>query len=79
MPNAVKQGDAISLWIDPKVPEKRRLEVLTSLKGDPVQMVTQFDRLTDGTQYTSLSMVEIKAKKMLITTENFDFARADKL
>jgi hypothetical protein len=79
MPDAVKKGDAISLWIDPKGPERRRLEVCTSLGKDAVQIVTEFDKLTDGTQYTRLSMVEIKAKKMRITTEHFDFDTRAKL
>jgi hypothetical protein len=74
--NVVSDHDTLSLWIDPKVREKRQLEILTSLDDDPVQLMSQFRRLPDGTLYTSLTTVEIRAKKLKMVTENFDFARS---
>jgi hypothetical protein len=73
--DVVKPHDTLSLWIDPKTREKRQLEILTSLDGDPVQVVSQFAQLPDGVSYTKLSSVEVKPKELTMVTENFDFTR----
>jgi hypothetical protein len=73
--DVVKPHDTLSLWINPKTREKRQLEILTSLEGDHVQVVSQFAQLPDWVSYTKLSMVEVKAKELTMVTENFDFSR----
>src|SRR5262249_4924942 len=77
--DVVKEHDTLSIWIDPKTREKRQVEILTSLHGDPVQIVSQFGKLPGDVSYTSLSTVEIKAKDLRIITENFEFVRSNTL
>jgi hypothetical protein len=74
--DVVKEHDTLSIWIDSKTREKRQVEILTSLHGDPVQIVSQFGKLPESVSYTSLSTVEIKAKELQIITENFEFVRS---
>jgi hypothetical protein len=74
--DVVKKQDTLSIWIDPQTREKRKVEILTSLHGDPVQIVSQFGKLADGVSYTSVSKVEIQAKELQINTENFEFVRS---
>jgi hypothetical protein len=74
--NVVNDRDTLNIWIDPKTREKRQVEILTALDDDPVQLVSQFRRLPDGTLSTSLTTVEIRAKKLKMVSENFDFARS---
>jgi hypothetical protein len=75
--NVVKDRDALNIWVDPKTREQRQLEILTSLEGDPVRVVSQFGKLPDGTTYTKLTAVEIKPKDLNLITENFDFTRGN--
>jgi hypothetical protein len=74
--DVVGEHDTLSLWIDPQTREKRKVEILTSLHGDPVQIVSLFGKLADGVSYTSVSTVQIQAKQLQINTENFEFVRS---
>jgi hypothetical protein len=73
--DVVKRHDTLSIWIDLQTREKRQLEVLTSLDGDPVQIDSQFGKLADGTTYTTRTTLEVKPKNLTMITENFDFTR----
>jgi len=73
--DVVKLYDTLSIWVDLKTREKRRLEIVTALDGDPVRVVSEFGKLPDGTTYTKLTTVDVKSKEMKMVTENFDFTR----
>jgi hypothetical protein len=75
--DVVNQGDTMNLWIDLTTREKRQLEILTALDGDPVQLVSHFDKLPDGTAFTSHTSVDVKPKHLTMLTENFDFSRVN--
>lgn len=70
----IRQGDTLDLWIDSATNRPRRLEVLTSLQGEPVRLTAEFAQLKDGPSYAATTLVEteLKEKKMVVRTESFD-------
>lgn len=78
--NVLREGDEVSLWLDAVTRIPRRLRILTSFGGEPVRASTEFETLDEGPFYASRVVVEteIKEKKLVFTTRNFDFrSRAD--
>lgn len=78
IPNIVNKGDSLSLWIDPKSHQKRKMQIQTKLDRDPVEIETKFSTLPEGVQYPSLITFDIKAKNIRGTRENFDYAKEKK-
>ena len=77
--NVLYQGDSMDIWIDGISNKPNKLEILTSHQGEPVHLVTRFDRLEDRTAYPATTTVktEVKEKKMVILIENFDYVPHD--
>jgi len=77
--NVIRTGDQMKILVDPGTLAPRRFEIVTSLEGEPVQLRTEFVDMELGPTYPARIVVEteIKEKKMVITTENFDHARID--
>jgi hypothetical protein len=75
--SVVRQGDVMSLWADAATRRLRRIEILTSLEGEPVEVLTEFRELEIGSAYPATTTVrtERKGKTVVIRTENFDHAR----
>lgn len=72
--SVIRQADKLDLWIDSATNHPQRLEVLTSLHGEPVRLATKFSTLKDGPSFADEILVEteLKEKKMVVRTENFD-------
>jgi hypothetical protein len=77
--NVIRTGDQMKILVDPETLAPRRFEIVSSLEGEPVQLRTQFVDMELGPSYPAQIVIEteIKEKKMVITTENFDYARID--
>ena len=75
----VRPGDSMYMWADTFNHRLRKIEINTSLDGQPVNVVTQFRDLEDGPTYAARMIVktELKRKPTIITTENFDHVRRD--
>lgn len=73
----VREGDWMYIWADEVTKRLRKIEIRTSLEGQPINVVTEFRDLTDGPTYAARTIVktESKGKPMVITSENFDFIR----
>jgi len=73
--NVIRQGDLISLWLDSLTRNPRKLEIVTSSGGEPVKVTTEFRTLDDGAFYPAVTIIEteIKEKKLVMKTENFDY------
>jgi|GEM_PF-5683818 hypothetical protein len=78
IPDIVNKGDSLSLWIDSKTRQKRKMQIQTKLDGDLVEIETKFGTLPEGVQYPSLITFDIKAKNIRGTRENFDYAKERK-
>lgn len=75
--NVRRQSDEVSLWLDSKTGLPRELLIVTSAGGEPVRVMTEFERLEDGPFFPASVVVEteIKEKKVVMRTENHDFDR----
>jgi hypothetical protein len=75
--SVVRQGDSMSMWADAATRRLRRFEILTSLEGEPVEVLTEFRELEGGPAYPATTTVrtERKGKTVVIRTENFDHIR----
>ena len=73
----VREGDWMHIWADEVTKRLRKIEIRTSLEGQPINVVTEFRDLTDGPTYPARTTVttESKGKPMVITSEHFDFIR----
>jgi hypothetical protein len=72
-----RQGDEVSLWLDSETGIPRQLLIVTSASGEPVRVTTRFALLEAGPFYPASVVVEteIKEKKLVMKTEDFDHAR----
>jgi len=75
--SVVREGDSMSMWADALTSRMRKFEILTSLEGEPVKVITEFGDLENGPTYPARTTVhtEMKGKAMVIKTENFDHVR----
>lgn len=77
--DVVRLGDSMDVWVDTVTKRPRKFEIVTSLEGEPVNVTTDFRDLEGGPSYPARIVVDtaIKKKKVVITTENFDYRIAD--
>lgn len=75
--NVLRQGDEISLWLDSVTRIPQKYQILTSSEGEPVKVTAEFRALQDGPFYPARITVEteLKEKRLLMKTENFDYLR----
>ena len=73
----VRPGDLMYIWADSFDHQLRKLEINTSLDGQPVKVITEYRDLEDGPTHPVRTTVrtELKRKPTVITTENFDYVR----
>jgi hypothetical protein len=70
----IRQADRLELWVDSATDRPRRLEVLTSMRGEPVRLEADFEQLEGGPSYAAVTRVEteLKEKRMVIRTESVE-------
>lgn len=75
--SVVREGDSMFMWADALTGRMRKFEIMTSLEGEPVKVITEFHDLENGPTYAARTTVhtEMKGKPMVIETENFGHAR----
>lgn len=75
--NLLRTGDTLSIWVTNRPLELQRLEVFTSYEGEPVQVEVEFRSLDGGPAYPARITIntELKERKLVLTTENFNFIR----
>jgi hypothetical protein len=75
----VREGDSMQMWADALTKRMRRFEILTSLEGEPVRVITEFGELENGPTYPARTVVhtEERGKRLVIEAENSDYVRRD--
>lgn len=78
--NVVREGDQVSLWLETATERPTKLEILTSSGGEPVRVTTEFARIDQGPFYPARIVMEteIKEKRLVVTTANADYRRAER-
>jgi hypothetical protein len=77
MRSVIRKGDTFYIWADEGTKRLVKFEILTSIEGRPVNVVTEFRRLERGPTFPARITIEteMKGKPMVIRMENFDFVR----
>lgn len=68
-------GDKVVYEIDPKTQALKRYLFHTSLDKDPVDGQVEFARLPDGPNYAARTTVNVPAKQITATIENYDYVK----
>lgn len=77
--NLVRQGDSMHVWADALTHRLRRLEIVTSLDGEPVNVVSEYRDLEDGPTHPARTTIrtETRGRPVVLVTENFDYRRGN--
>jgi hypothetical protein len=76
--DVLQPGDSMTVFLDAVSRKQRRVEIQTSLEQKPVRIVSEFQDLPQGPTYTARSEVSYDGNSIVIVTENFDYARAQR-
>jgi hypothetical protein len=73
----LRTGDTLSIWVTNRPVELQKLEIFSSYEGEPVQAKAEFRSLDGGPAYPAHTTIdtEMKERKLLLTTENFNLIR----
>lgn len=75
--DVIRAGDTMKIVVDGTTLEPRRIEIVTSIEGEPLELRAEFVRLPGGPACPARIVVEteIKEDRLVVTTENSDYAR----
>ncbi len=73
--NILQRGDAMSIWLDAKTHQQRRVEIITFRENNPVKAVIEFNDLPTGPTYMARTVVDYPKDAVQLMTENFDYER----
>jgi len=73
----VREGDSMSMWADAVTKRMRKFEILTSLEGEPVRVITEFRDVEHGPTYPARTTVhtEKRGRRLVIEATNTDYVR----
>jgi hypothetical protein len=74
--DVLQPGDTMTIWVDAITRRQRRMEILTTFDRKPVRIVSEFQDLPNGPTYMARSVIDYPSQELTITTDNFDYARA---
>jgi hypothetical protein len=73
--NVLQPGDSMTFWVDAVTRKPRRVEIHTTLERKPVRVVSDFQDLPNGPNYTARSVVDYPSEELTLIAENFDYQR----
>ena len=76
--DVLQSGDAMTIFIDPVSRKQKRVEIQTTLDQKPVRIVSEFADLPGGPTYMARTEVAYDGNSIGISTQNFDYTRAQR-
>jgi len=73
--NVIQTDDYMAILVDAESKQLKVILVQTSLDGDAVDVKITSETLDDGLSYTARQVVNVPARKVELTVENYDFRR----
>jgi hypothetical protein len=74
--DVLQPGDSMTIWVDAATRRQRRIEIQTTFDEKPVRIVSEFRDLPNGPTYPARSVIDYPSQELTITTDNFDYTRA---
>lgn len=73
LPDYLKQGDSMTLSIEPATKALSKILINSSLDEDPVKFTVDFAKLPDGTNYPSMTSIQSPSKDLEIRVTTSDY------
>lgn len=73
LPDYLKQGDTMTLSIEPATKALSKILINSSLDEDPVKFTIDFAKLPDGTNYPSMTSIQSPSKELEIRVTTSDY------
>lgn len=71
--SVVVPGDTLSLWVDARLRQPRRMRVMTYYQGYEVTATATFNTLATGLNYMAYAQVNAPASGITLQVQNFDY------
>src|SRR5256885_2079368 len=69
--NVVVPGDTLSIWVDPRTRQGRKVQVSTTFDGDRVSLTATFKTLPSGLNHVAYAEVTVPTRQISIQVQNF--------
>jgi hypothetical protein len=73
--SVVLPGDTLSIWVDPRTRQGRKVQVSTTFDGDRVTLTATFKTLPSGLNHVAYAEVTVPTRQISIQVQNFDYDR----
>jgi hypothetical protein len=71
--SVVVPGDTLSLWVDARTRQPRRMRIMTYYQGYEVTATATFNTLASGLNYMAYAQVNAPATGITLQVQNFDY------
>ncbi len=71
--NAVVFGDTVSLWVDARTRQPKRIRIMTYYQGYQVTATATFNTLASGLNYMQYATVNAPATGITVQVQNYDY------
>jgi hypothetical protein len=71
--NVIVPGDTLSLWVDARTRQPRRIRIMTFYQGYQVTATGTFKTLTTGLNYLAYAQVDAPASGITLQVQNYDY------
>ena len=71
--DVLREGDAMTIWIDPQTSMMHRVEILTHYEDNVVNSLSEFRSVSGGPTYQARTTLLYPEKEIELTVENYDY------
>jgi hypothetical protein len=71
--SVVVPGDTLSMWVDARSRQPKRIKVMTYYQGYQITMTATFNTLSTGLNYPAYAQVDAPALGMSVQVQSFDY------
>ena len=71
----IQAGDKVTFYMDPATKQPTKFTFETTYTGDPVSGTVNYAQVPGGPKYASQTTVNVPAKQVITTIENFNFVK----
>ncbi|MFI5210282.1 MAG: hypothetical protein ACHQ2E_07555 [Gemmatimonadales bacterium] len=71
----IQAGDKVTFFMDPATKQPTKFTFETTYTGDPVSGTVNYAQVPGGPKYASQTTVNVPAKQVITTIENFNFVK----
>jgi hypothetical protein len=73
--SVVVPGDTLSMWVDARTRQPKRMRIMTYYNGYQVTATATFNTLAAGLNYMAYGQMDVPATGMTVQLQNFDYIK----